>query len=188
MFRLLSPAQKSSEENFHHPSAHPVSNFWEKNSKTVRKRRFNRKLHALNAQNLAKYRAKNFSHQRRNNTAFLFWLETFFEHLLPFYIHFEARWLHFTDSKIFREYSDFLSKHLYWLKKSAWKKFCLMRRIPEHICYSLLQIIFKAESPVLPNSPEPCDWQVNVKPWAPRNLAKRLRTPTLTNRPHAQIH
>ena len=108
--------------------------------------------------------------------------------MLPFYIQFEAKLLLFTDSKNYRKNSDFLSKHLYWLKKSAWKRFCLMRRNPEHICYSLLQIIFKAESPVLPNSPEPCDWQVNVKPWAPGNLAKRLRTPTLTNRPHAQIH
>ena len=63
-----------------------------------------------------------------------------------------------------------------------------MRCIAEHIRYNLLQINFTAGNPVLPKSPEPCNWQVNVKPWAPNNLAKGLRTPTLTNRPHAQVH
>ena len=61
----------------------------------------------------------------------------------------------FTDSKIFRKNSAFLSKHIYWLKKGALKNFYLMRRIAEHICYNVLQIDFKAGNPVLPNSPEP---------------------------------
>ena len=63
-----------------------------------------------------------------------------------------------------------------------------MRRIEEHICCNLVQKKPIAGNPVLPHSPEPCNRQVNVKPRAPSNLAKGLRTTTLTNRPHAQIH
>ena len=63
-----------------------------------------------------------------------------------------------------------------------------MRRIVEHICCNLVQNKIIAGNPGLPHSAEPCNWQVNVKPWAPSNLAKGVRASTLTNRPHAQIH